>query len=339
MLFWGLQPQVSAQGSNEITVCAAGCDFTSINEAISSANSGDLINIGNGILPSDALIIDKSLTLRGQGINGTILRNTQQQETFLQINNAEIIQVFIDNLTLESGCAQPIPNCIGDGVTIQGRAILAMDEVRVLNHGGTGVRVGQSAQARVLNSSIFGNGGGVVIEDRGQVDLSFTSLDGNSRGIDVDGTLPAQLNLLNSSVSNNGTGIGVSADETNSTFQSSITLFNVQVGNNGQGGFVGGGNVSIKSSSLFLNGGSGIQFLGSGSLELFQNRIFLNTDHGVDLSCPGNASCARITENEIVRNGLVGLNAEPSMLIECRDNFIRDNSTDFSSFGVETQCT
>jgi len=50
----------------QIKVCPT-CELRSIKEAISMANSGDLLVIGPGVYPESEIVIDKALELRGEG--------------------------------------------------------------------------------------------------------------------------------------------------------------------------------------------------------------------------------------------------------------------------------
>jgi nitrous oxidase accessory protein NosD len=53
------------------TVCASGCQFTSINAAIAAASPGDTITIGKGKYYEN-VVVTKPVTLQGQG-NGTVI--------------------------------------------------------------------------------------------------------------------------------------------------------------------------------------------------------------------------------------------------------------------------
>ena len=59
-------PPGVARGASTLTVCAVGCDHTTIGAAIAAAADGDTIEIGPGSYVEDGLSINKSLTLRGE---------------------------------------------------------------------------------------------------------------------------------------------------------------------------------------------------------------------------------------------------------------------------------
>ena len=55
-------------GATEFTVCANGCDFTKIQDAIDASSSGDTILIGEGIYNDEysELVLTKSLVIKNQ---------------------------------------------------------------------------------------------------------------------------------------------------------------------------------------------------------------------------------------------------------------------------------
>ena len=70
------------------TVCASGCDFTTIQDAVNAAADGDTINIGAGTY-NESVTIDKSLTLAGP--NASISPNTSNPLTANGARAAEAI--------------------------------------------------------------------------------------------------------------------------------------------------------------------------------------------------------------------------------------------------------
>lgn len=69
-----------------ITVCPSGCDYTSIQDAIDAASSGDTISIGAGTY-DEQVIVNKGLTLDGDGAGTTIIKPTQTTANSFQLFN------------------------------------------------------------------------------------------------------------------------------------------------------------------------------------------------------------------------------------------------------------
>ncbi|WP_229054968.1 hypothetical protein [Aeromicrobium sp. Leaf350] len=55
------------------TVCATGCDFTTIQAAVTAADPGDVISVGAGTYQAFGVIIDKPLTIQGASTGTTII--------------------------------------------------------------------------------------------------------------------------------------------------------------------------------------------------------------------------------------------------------------------------
>ena len=66
-----LAPAV-ANAATTITVCASGCDYTDIQDAINGATTGDTVLIGSGVY-QQTIDVDKSVTLEGDGSGNTII--------------------------------------------------------------------------------------------------------------------------------------------------------------------------------------------------------------------------------------------------------------------------
>lgn len=63
----------SASAVNTFTVCASGCDFTTIQAAIDAASSDGTVNVAAGIY-TEQITINKSLTLIGAGTGATTIQ-------------------------------------------------------------------------------------------------------------------------------------------------------------------------------------------------------------------------------------------------------------------------
>ncbi|EFQ82600.1 hypothetical protein HMPREF0063_11809 [Aeromicrobium marinum DSM 15272] len=57
----------------ELSVCAVGCDHTTVADAVAAAAAGDTITIGAGTFPTFGVVVDKPLTIQGAGVGQTIL--------------------------------------------------------------------------------------------------------------------------------------------------------------------------------------------------------------------------------------------------------------------------
>jgi pectin methylesterase-like acyl-CoA thioesterase len=63
-----------AQAATTWTVCATGCNYSTIQGAVTSAVSGDTVNVATGTY-TEQLVIDKNLTLVGSaGAATTIIQ-------------------------------------------------------------------------------------------------------------------------------------------------------------------------------------------------------------------------------------------------------------------------
>ena len=71
----GLVP-VRAASSDTVTVCAAGCDFVTIQDAIDDAGTiaGDVINLADAVITESNILVNKDVTIQGQGADSTIVQ-------------------------------------------------------------------------------------------------------------------------------------------------------------------------------------------------------------------------------------------------------------------------
>ena len=59
--------------ASTITVCASGCDYTTIQAAVEMANNGDTIDLAAEIFVGNVFVRQKRLTIRGSGETETIV--------------------------------------------------------------------------------------------------------------------------------------------------------------------------------------------------------------------------------------------------------------------------
>ncbi len=155
---------VSAQQSL-VTVCATGCDYTSIQTALSAAPSASSIQVKAGTYQENVTIAGPAsgttLSIAGAGPRQTILQgsihilDTQGisvmgftvQSQGVQIQDSGTVTLFNDEITLGNGLS--ITN--SGTVTVQSSAITA-------NHG-TAVIIVQGSKAAFSADSIGGNSG------------------------------------------------------------------------------------------------------------------------------------------------------------------------------------
>ena len=86
--------------ADTVTVCAAGCDYTSISAAVAGATSGDTIRLLDAIHTEANIDIDKTITIQGLGMAATTLQAAAAPRTGIgsvfQINRHA--SPFLDNL-------------------------------------------------------------------------------------------------------------------------------------------------------------------------------------------------------------------------------------------------
>ncbi|MCK5282208.1 MAG: right-handed parallel beta-helix repeat-containing protein, partial [Nanoarchaeota archaeon] len=149
---------VLTQGKT-ITVCASGCNFTSIQAAINDSQIGDTIFVHNGSYDfsdgSGADFRDKNnIKLIGESKEGVILEGNYGGSGIIIIENNNI---WIEKLTIKYGY---------QGIFIDDSANITIKEVIVMNSTWEGVRVNVSSDIDILNSEFsFNSDNGVFISE------------------------------------------------------------------------------------------------------------------------------------------------------------------------------
>lgn len=184
-----------------ISVCAKGCQQTTISAAINAANPGDTIMIGAGTYIGN-LVISKDLTLQGAGASTTILNASGNGLDTVLISAGVTAQ--LSGLTLEgaSGGQGGIAGLHVQGTVTLNDSIVTQNDTGVWDDGGV---------ANVLHTTITANGGagsgGVNNTGSGVTLLAYSTISLNSSnslggGITIE---DGSVSLLNSTLSSNST--------------------------------------------------------------------------------------------------------------------------------------
>ena len=113
-LLFAVAPTKQAQAGT-LDVCPT-CTYTTINDAITAANPGDIINVGSGTY-NENLYITKALTLRGPnaGVSAGVTPGTRGPEAVIRsLSNFYSIYIPSDNVTIDGftidGSGMPTPS-------------------------------------------------------------------------------------------------------------------------------------------------------------------------------------------------------------------------------------
>jgi hypothetical protein len=216
-----------------MNVCASGCAFTSIQNAVDAARPGATIDIGSGSY-AGGISIDKSLNLRGAGLETTVIKGGGPV-----VSVAAGTSVRITGLTVTGGYA-----IYGGGIANSGDLELQKSSV---NH-----NTGEEQGGGIFNEGTLRLFQTIVTDNT--VDSAF----GSGGGITNNGA----LSILNSTVSGNGaTGVGGIENNGTATVQNSVVV------NNGAvigGGIFNKGALTLRNSNVNGNSVEGDPAIGGG---------------------------------------------------------------------------
>jgi hypothetical protein len=170
-----------------LTVCASGCDHTSIQAAIDAAPPGSLVFVGSGTY-FESLYIDKALTLRGSGVGATIVNVSGQPGWGVATLASD---VTLEDFTV-SGTAGfyslKIMGDVGNDPVGAGNGIpstnVVLRDLEVLNSQGTGLDVNGVHGLTVEDVTVVNSdeGNGVTLTDVRNATLDGVTTVGNEWG-------------------------------------------------------------------------------------------------------------------------------------------------------------
>lgn len=204
-----------------ITVCASGCDHTTISAAISAATAGDIIDIQDAIHTEANIAIDKNLTIQGQGqTTTTVQANAVQadaEDGVFKILTVGLTITF-QNMTIRNGNADGAASSTldtGGAIYIRCNAStnVTFDHVTISNNkslgdrgggvyitdDGTGEGTVTFTNCVIKDNEATGSGGdGGGIANRGANVLTMTkcTISGNTAGTMVEGFTFRKMDLL-----------------------------------------------------------------------------------------------------------------------------------------------
>lgn len=189
-------PAQAAQVSTIWTICASGCNYTTVKEAIASASvvDGDTIRITEAVHTEDSIEIYKRITLEGLGREATILQAAAAPSFY----NNYLLDTYggkpvtIRNMTLRNGGSQMIsywwatiaimsPTTLDNllitqnyyqeyGFTAKGGAIYATAPLTVTNC---------IIRDNIVKSDVMAAGGGLYADSDADVKISNSTISNN----------------------------------------------------------------------------------------------------------------------------------------------------------------
>jgi hypothetical protein len=266
-----LMATASASAAKPLTVCASGCQYTTIQAALNNAHDGDRITVGPGTY-SGEFTIDKSVSLIGAGSDQTTIRDTTPAEQATSVVTISgDVSATISAVTIRDGVVfePPFPFNHGGGGIYNLGTLRLTDSVVGANYtteGGGGIEnVGTMTLNRVTvsdNVSASGLGVGGAIYNLGSAVVKNSTLRHNlaefGGGIYNVGT----LTVTDTAITDSTNGI-LNAGGT-------MTLHGITVSGNGgngldtsDGGITNGGTATITDSVVSNNTSTAAGGIGS----------------------------------------------------------------------------
>jgi parallel beta-helix repeat protein len=271
------------------TVCASGCDHTSIQDAVNAADPGDTIIVHNGLYIENVLV-NKSLTIRSQ--NGSAV-------TTVQANNS----------------ADHVFNVTADYVNISGFNVTGATSV-----GMSGIYLDNVTNCNISNNTASGNRNGIYLNSSS----NNTIANNNAKSNEINGIV-----ILASSNSNNLTGNNANSNGIRGIFLWGSCNNNTLTGNNASNNTYGinlesSSNYNNLTGNTASNNAYGINLrFSSNNNTLTGNTANSNTYSGIFLY---NSRGNNITNNTCTYNGLATGYDGISLVVYSHSNTLMNNT-------------
>ena len=264
---WGGFLIVNPALADDISVCSSGCDYDSIQQAISAATSGDRVVVEAGTYNEQNIRMKDGVDVVSQGNNDETVYDDPWSTYSTMAYERATLTIIHGNGT-DRVFAFPDVDATLDGFTIENGGV---DDVFLIQVGGGSQTIKNNI---IRNNTGIGNAGGIGLQGFGEV---------------VNTTI--ENNLIHNV---NGPGIG------NGPFSNAIILNNeIWECNGGEGpgiGLYGFATPTIVNNTIFNNNRAGIGSYGDGlnagggdlSIPVIKgNTIYNNTQAGIRLSRAG----------------------------------------------------
>ncbi len=265
--------------SAESSILIVPDDFTSIQEAINAAGSGDTVEIRAGEYEGP-IALKQGITLKGAGREKVILRSPAEAGPVLSVSDCQ--DGNVTGITFEHIGRQETPaeGDVSSPVCHLVRSSIEMTDCEVRNGRGDGIEIEGEGKCAVRNSRIHGNA---------------------RRGILIRGVGSAPT-LENNEVSRNGgSGIFFASEA------GGIALQNDCIKNKGSGIIVAdqGTEPDIAENTSADNGINGIYYLRQAGGKATRNSCFRNGWNGISVA--GNGTAPTLDQNNLYDNRLHGI--------------------------------
>ena len=284
------------------SVASSGADFTSIAAAIAAADVGDIINVSGETFTEVELIVDKDLTIRGQGADVTIIQAATAPNIATHgVFKIEYYNVTIENVTIRYGC-----NDLG-GIDCNGHLTLQNSIVCDNSGVGGGIYCQQSGgnlnitNCLINNNTASHSGGGIYC--KGNATITNSTITGNTVTGYYGGAIRAMSNcyltLIYCTITNNtatGDGDGIHVNYTH------LTISNTLIAGNGSSDY----HVAYSIDPFFDNGNNIIgnqTYEGSPTNWKFSNASNILYNYKAD----GTAATSWNRNNVVLANQNLGL--------------------------------
>lgn len=183
-----------APPQGDLTVCASGCDHTSIQAAVDAAAAGDVIGIGPGTFEEN-VTVGKELTLRGTDAESVVI-DGGFQDAAIRVGGTDTVR--LEGLTISRS----------EGVVSAEAPLEIRNAILTLNSSTTHGAVYAGASLLVEKSTVVGNvslgAGGGIHATGPEVTLRDSVLTGNRSALDGGGMLArGRATLESTTVSGN----------------------------------------------------------------------------------------------------------------------------------------
>ena len=270
-----------------VTVCASGCTYTTIADALAAASSGEVIKVGAGTYDG-GFVIRTPVTIQGASRATTIITGGAS-------NNGTVVEVeanpvTISGVTITGGTWSSTSGETGGGV-VTGSGVLNLKNCYITgnqgNDGSGGGGINSYATTNISRCQINGNtsgggqgqAGGIHVGGSGVVNISGGRIENNTAGwgggIDIDngGSLTLNGTLVEgNTAAHQGGGIDNNG---------SLTVTGGRISRNTAGGEGGGmiqnGSATLSNSYVVRNHSTGGVGSGGGIYVTSGHMVTLNT--------------------------------------------------------------